>query len=94
MLDKARDIAGVPFVITSGFRTEVENKAVGGVANSAHLKGMAADIAVTNQTRQKVLLGLLTCGVSVFIEDCPQHIHCDINSSIHTLGDAIISQNG
>ena len=43
-LDAARGLAGVPFSITSGFRTPAENVAVGGVPNSAHLKGEAADL--------------------------------------------------
>jgi len=94
MLDKARGISGVPYTITSGFRTVVENKKVGGVSNSAHLKGLAVDISCTTQTRQAILLGLLTCGIPVFIEDCPTHIHVDIDSSIHTMGGGIISQNG
>lgn len=94
ILDKARVIANVPFVITSGFRTAAENIAVGGVPNSAHLTGQAADIACTNSTRQAILTGLLTCGTKVFIEDCQSHIHVDIDSAIHPLGDAIISANG
>ncbi len=94
MLDAARGIAGVPFVITSGLRTAAENQAVGGEPNSAHLRGLAADLACTNQTRQAMLKGLLTCGVPVFLEDCPTHIHVDLDSSIHPLGDAIISTNG
>ncbi len=33
-----------PIIITSGFRSEAVNKAVGGVRNSNHLQGCAADI--------------------------------------------------
>jgi hypothetical protein len=40
-LDKARGIAGVPFKINSGYRTESHNKKVGGTPNSAHTKGFA-----------------------------------------------------
>lgn len=91
MLDKARGIANTPFKITSGFRTPEQNKAAGGEANSAHLRGLAADIACTNTTKQAILRGLLTCGVPVFIEDATAHIHVDIDSSIHPLGDMIVS---
>lgn len=92
MLDKARGISNTPYVITSGFRTPEQNSAVGGEPNSSHLRGLAADIACTNTTRQAVLKGLLTCGTPVFIECATAHIHVDIDPSIHTLGDMIVSQ--
>lgn len=37
-------IGGCPIVILSGYRSPELNKAVGGVANSQHVKGQAADI--------------------------------------------------
>lgn len=94
VLDKARGLAGVPFQITSGLRTSEQNTAVGGVSNSSHLSGLAADIAVTLETRQSIMRAFLNCGTPLFIEDATQHIHVDMDSDIHTLGDAIISQNG
>jgi len=45
-LDRARGLFGHPIVITSGYRTAKENKVKGGVADSAHVKGMAVDIKV------------------------------------------------
>jgi len=47
MLDAARMHCGFPFVIHSGIRTEAHNAALvgaGAVADSAHLRGWAADI--------------------------------------------------
>jgi uncharacterized protein YcbK (DUF882 family) len=62
-LDKARELAGVPFVITSGFRCPKHNKEVGGKPNSAHLRGLAADIAVAdNETRYQIIYGLIKAG--------------------------------
>lgn len=45
VLEKARVILGNKSItVTSGFRSEELNKAVGGVHDSAHLHGLAADI--------------------------------------------------
>ena len=60
MLDSAREAAGTPFKINSGFRTPKHNKKVGGSENSSHLRGFAADIHVTsNSTRYVILEALL-----------------------------------
>jgi hypothetical protein len=65
MLDGAREIAGVPFVITSGYRCEKHNAEVGGKVGSSHVKGMAVDIATPDSaTRYAVLDGLLGAGFS------------------------------
>lgn len=91
---KVRTTTGLPMKLTSGLRSVQKNTEVGGEPNSAHLRGLALDFAVTNQTRQVFLNALITCGTSVFIEDCPDHLHFDIDSSIHNLGDMIVSQKG
>ena len=44
ILDRIRDALGVPVYITSGYRCPSHNASVGGVANSQHLDGTAADI--------------------------------------------------
>lgn len=89
-----RTATGLPMKLTSGLRTVAQNTAVGGVSNSAHLTGLALDFAVTDATRQKFLNALINCGTPVFIEDNPAHLHFDIDSSIHTLGWAMVSMNG
>ena len=45
-LQRLRDRVGRAITITSGYRCEAHNKAVGGVVNSQHLEGKAADIQV------------------------------------------------
>lgn len=42
-LEKVRAILGHPLTITSGYRSPALNAAVGGVGDSAHLHGLAAD---------------------------------------------------
>lgn len=44
LLQPARDEIGEPIVITSGYRSKALNMQVGGVYNSQHLRGEAADI--------------------------------------------------
>ncbi len=44
VLEPLREHAGVPIVITSGFRCRRLNKAVGGATHSQHCLGEAADI--------------------------------------------------
>ena len=49
-----RQLGERPIVITSGYRTRAHNIAVGGVANSRHLIGQAADLVVTGMPPRKV----------------------------------------
>lgn len=43
-LEEVREFCGCPILVTSGVRCPELNKAVGGVANSQHVTGHAADI--------------------------------------------------
>lgn len=45
VLDKAREKFGKPIRVTSGFRSQELNRAIGGADNSQHTKGEAADIS-------------------------------------------------
>lgn len=44
VLQPLRDGWGKPIIVTSGYRCPLLNKAVGGVVNSQHMTGQAADI--------------------------------------------------
>lgn len=46
LLDKIRGQLGRPVIVNSGYRCPEHNKAVGGVADSQHVVGKAADIYV------------------------------------------------
>lgn len=55
-LDVIREKVGKPILISSGFRCPVLNKAVGGVSNSQHQKGLAADLTCADmESLEKVL---------------------------------------
>ena len=49
LMDKIRKAYGKPITITSGVRCAYQNKRVGGVANSEHMKGKAADFYIPGQ---------------------------------------------
>jgi len=62
-LDTAREIAGVPFKINSGYRCEKNNAEEGGVKASPHMAGWAADISTTDsRTRWLVVNALIKAG--------------------------------
>ena len=87
MIDKARGLSNTPYKITSGYRSPEQNKKVGGVSNSSHTKGLAVDLACTDNIKRTLILkGLYNCGSDLFIEICKSHIHVDIDKSIHSLG--------
>lgn len=79
MLDRAREYAGIPFYITSGFRTPKENTEAGGVDNSAHEKGLAVDLRCdTSEKRYKMITGLIAVGFNR-IGVYERHLHADID---------------
>ena len=82
---KARDLFGEPIIITSGCRCTAHNEIVGGKTNSAHLKGLALDLAVYNPTpfkMQKLAFCLGRAGferADISTKQC--YIHVDIDRS-------------
>lgn len=56
-LDGIREKLGKPILISSGYRCPILNKAVGGVGNSQHQKGLAADLVCSDmKSLERVLL--------------------------------------
>ena len=79
LLDDAREIAGIPFVITSGARCESHNRKVGGSKDSSHLKGVAVDIkATTSRERYEIVNALMQVGFTR-IGIAKTFIHCDLD---------------
>lgn len=81
-LDIFRERWSHPLQITSGYRCKTLNKAVGGVANSYHLIGRAADMVSPGVENYKLFNALVVFAKS-FIEDFPasvkHKIECDNN---------------
>ena len=81
MLDKAREIAGIPFVITSGYRDVTHNEDVGGVKDSSHTKGEAVDLRARNSHEHFLITkALMDAGFTRISKCYKSHIHCDIDS--------------
>ena len=59
VLQPLRDTLGAPVYINSGYRSERLNARVGGVLNSRHLQGKAADIHCDNLDYAKVVFDIL-----------------------------------
>ena len=55
VLDPARQKFGGPVLVNSGYRCPKHNAEVGGVANSQHMKGEAADVSTGSTTATREL---------------------------------------
>lgn len=82
MLDDARHKSGVPYVVTSGYRTAAHNRAVRGARNSAHLRGKAADIRATSRTQfEAIVIGAVLAGFRR-IGTAANFVHLDNDDSL------------
>ena len=59
VLEPARKIYGRPIIVTSGFRCTKLNNLVGGVKNSRHLTGQAADLRIESKELGRKLFDAL-----------------------------------
>lgn len=84
-LDNARGLAGIPFVITAkgGYRDEQTNEDVGGVKDSAHTKGLAADLRCRDSRERAIIVrSLFAVGINrVVVYTKSKHVHCDVDMS-------------
>lgn len=80
-IDAAREIAGVPFHVNSGYRCANNNSESGGVAASPHMSGYAADISTTDsRTRWLILQAIIAAGFTrIGIGKTFIHADCDPN---------------
>ena len=89
-LDQARELAGVPFTVESGYRSPTHNEAVGGAPKSAHMTFEAVDlVAETPQRRFRMLHALLAVGFDR-LEIKRGDIHVDVaHDTDHPVGMAL-----
>jgi len=84
MLDYLRSEWGFPLHITSGYRTESRNAVVGGVQNSAHTRGLAADLETPNlQIAIKLAILAARLGfVRIGVDLSGKLVHVDVDKSL------------
>mgnify|MGYP003653517396 FL=1 len=84
-LDEAREIAGIPFKVNSGYRTPFHNTMVGGVKDSSHIKipCCAVDIeAKDSKTRFLIISSAIKVGINrIGIGKSFIHLDSDITKS-------------
>ena len=78
LLELIREEYGMPMHITSGCRCAVWNAHVGGVANSAHTRGTAADISCSGGTNRRKLMDLAVMSYASGIGIARTFVHVDV----------------
>ncbi|MDF7670246.1 D-Ala-D-Ala carboxypeptidase family metallohydrolase [Orbaceae bacterium ESL0721] len=87
VLEALRAYFGVPIIINSGCRCQTHNRAVGGVANSQHLLGNAADVVVKNIAPKLVADYLESCYPTCYgIGRYPNFTHIDVRTGRSRFG--------
>jgi hypothetical protein len=76
-LNTARELFGKPMDATSMTRCAKHNRAIGGVPNSAHCDGRAADIACNDPGERIWMVKAFIAAGFDRIEVSPVHIHVD-----------------
>lgn len=86
-LNEARKVAGIPFIINSGYRSKSHNLKVGGTIDSSHLLGLAVDIKCTNsKDRFTIIQALLSVGFNrIGIREDFIHVDADLNKTFNVI---------
>lgn len=79
LLERVREEFGHPIHLTSGCRCALHNAAVGGVHNSAHTRGTAADISCSGGANRRKLVDLLVMNYASGIGVARSFVHCDVD---------------
>ena len=86
-LDQARGLAGIPFKITSGYRTEAyqddltrRGYKTAKKGTSPHLKGLAADISVKDSRQRYIVINSLLLAGFTRLGIGDNFIHVDLST--------------
>tara|TARA_R110000868_G_scaffold17344_1_gene76356 strand:+ start:31510 stop:31986 length:477 start_codon:yes stop_codon:yes gene_type:complete len=83
-MQELRDALNHPIHISSGFRCDALNKAVGGAPNSRHTQFLACDFGINNMTPTEIVLAIRESGISVdkcFVERNCVHLQTSLHES-------------
>lgn len=81
-LDRAREIAGIPFVVTSAYRPSEWDVEKGRSGNGAHTRGLAVDIRCRNSfERWLIVMAAIAVGFPR-IGVAKGFVHLDIDTSL------------
>jgi len=82
VLDEARELAGIPFVINSAYRSPEHPLSIKN-PSSSHIKGLAVDIKATDSiTRFKIVKALIEVGFTrMGIADTFIHVDLDLDKT-------------
>jgi uncharacterized protein YcbK (DUF882 family) len=69
-LEKIRERAGTPLLVTSGYRCAKRNAEVGGAVRSEHLRGIAADLHPLRKTPEELTAVIEAMEADGSIEPC------------------------
>jgi uncharacterized protein YcbK (DUF882 family) len=79
ILEAIREDYGRPMIINSGCRCPDYNSAVGGVPNSAHTRGTAADVHVAGGYNRRKLVDLAVMNFASGIGVANTFVHIDVD---------------
>lgn len=81
VLQPLRDKLDKPVIVTSGYRCVHLNKLIGGVNNSQHITGQAADIKVKDMPAAQLFNFIVTSGIEYdqCINESDQWVHVSYN---------------
>lgn len=79
-LQKLREAWGKPITVTSGYRCARHNAEAGGVPDSRHMRGLAADVAVPRAEQEKFRALARAAGFSKILPYPKRNfVHLEIN---------------
>lgn len=88
VLEPVRERLGRPIIVNSGYRCPIHNAAVGGVANSQHLRGEAADLLGKPEALAKAIVAngkwdqlILYPGLTMSTSDATRKSSSELGSS-------------